>query len=340
MSESAGSIGTIQRQLSLLRLLSSRRLGVTADELKSELAVSLKTVRRDLVRLQEVGFPLSVSIEDHNRQRWKLDGDSITGAALAFDEAYALVLLAGSLGSLANTPIGQAAQSAVKKLRSGLSENVIRYCDRYGQMMSLMHPRSVDYSDKSDLIDELIRGHEERKNVFIAYHSRSSTESLTYPISPYAFRRYQNALYVIGYSEQHSEVRLFKLDRISDASISEFPFVMPSHAEIEDHFKDSIGIFGGNPVVVQIRFSPGAARAVQESKWHDSQQLATNADGSVTAMYRIAINPELHGWILSFGADAKVLSPPSLADEIRTQSLQIARQYQAANMEVTDDDGK
>ena len=340
MSELGGSVGPIERQLTLLRILSSRRLGVTVDELSEELGVSLKTIRRDLDRLQQAGFPLSCATEDHNRRRWKLDGDSITGAALAFDEAYALILLAGSLGSLANTPIGQAAQSAVKKLRSGLSENVLRYCDRHGRMIELMQPRTIDYHDKSSVIDELMRGHEERKNVFITYHSRRSTEPLTYPISPFALRRYQNAVYVLGYSEQHNEVRLFKLDRITEASIGEFPFRLPSSAQIDAHFKNSIGIYGGDPITVQIRFTPAAARAIQESKWHPSQQLQENTDGSITATYEVAINPELQGWILSFGPDAKVLRPKSLASKIQAQATSIAAQYQSeentSTREVTD----
>ena len=137
--------GTIDRQLMLLNLLTSRRHGLTVAELKDYFNVSLKTIRRDLKRLQECGFPLSETTEDHGRRRWTLSGNKIAGAGLGFDEAFALLLLVGSLGSLAKTEIGKAAVSAVKKLRSGLSDNVLAYCDRYARAIALQQPRTVDY---------------------------------------------------------------------------------------------------------------------------------------------------------------------------------------------------
>ena len=54
-------LGVINRQLRLLRILASRRRGVTAEELKDELEVSLKTIRRDLDRLSNAGFPLDMT---------------------------------------------------------------------------------------------------------------------------------------------------------------------------------------------------------------------------------------------------------------------------------------
>ena len=95
-------IGTIDRQLRMLRQLSARRLGVTVEELASEFGVSLKTIRRDLNRMREVGFPLDEKTEQHGRRRWTMAGDSVTGAGLAFDEAFALVLATETIGSLAD----------------------------------------------------------------------------------------------------------------------------------------------------------------------------------------------------------------------------------------------
>ncbi|MGB7343711.1 MAG: WYL domain-containing protein [Pirellulaceae bacterium] len=331
MNGRAGSTGTIQRQILLLKILSSRRLGVTVDELHRELDASLKTIRRDLNRLCEGGFPLSESTEDHGRRRWKMTGAAITGAGLTYDEAYALILLTGSLGSLESTAIGQATQSAVAKIRSGLSESSLKYCDRHARMIALMQPRIVDYTDHADVIEQLMLGHEDGKNVFIAYHSRSSTEPTSYGISPYAIRRYQNSLYVVGPSDIHAELRTFKVDRISEAEVTDVQFTIPHDFDAEAHFAQGFGIYTGDPPSeIQIRFSPDASRAVSESKWHPSQQIQLQKDGSTIATFQVANTPELRGWILSFGADAKVISPPGLASQIQASAQKIANQYAAA----------
>ncbi|MGB7346072.1 MAG: WYL domain-containing protein, partial [Pirellulaceae bacterium] len=47
------------------------------------------------------------------------------------------------------------------------------------------------------------------------------------------------------------------------------------------------------------------------------------------ATFQVANTPELRGWILSFGADAKVFSPPELASQIQASAQRIANQYAA-----------
>ncbi len=96
----ANPSGTIDRQLRLLRILASRRLGATGDDLSGELGISLKTICRDLNRFRDAAFPLTETIESHGRRRWRLDGDSVTGAGLGLDEAFALELAASSIGSV------------------------------------------------------------------------------------------------------------------------------------------------------------------------------------------------------------------------------------------------
>ncbi|TWU56376.1 HTH domain protein [Rubripirellula tenax] len=321
-------LGTTERQLHLLRLLQNRRQGVTVDDLSRQFGVSLKTVRRDLVRLRDAGFPIQEATEAHGRHRWSMHGESTTGAGLAFDEAFALALSTQCIGSLAGTEIGDAARSAMAKLRSGLCERTLDYCDRLARSITLLQSRGVDYADKADILEQILLGHEERRNVFIAYHSRGSTEPLTYPISPYAIRQYQNAVYIIGHSEQHDEVRCFKLDRIVEAERIEFPFTIPATFDADAYLGPAFGIYSGEPERVEIKIAAAAARPIAESEWHASQEVVHHADGTLTLTMQVAITPELESWILSLGPEAKVIEPESLAEAIAAKATAIAAQYQ------------
>jgi predicted DNA-binding transcriptional regulator YafY len=237
------------------------------------------------------------------------------------------VLSTQCIGSLAGTEIGEAAQSAIAKLRSGLGERTLAYCDRLARSITMIHSRGVDYADKADILEQILLGHEERRNVFIAYQSRRSTEPLTYPISPYAIRQYENAVYIIGFSEQHSEIRCFKLDRISDAERIEFPFSMPADFDADTYLGPAFGIYGGTPERVEIKIAASATRPIAEARWHKSQETIHHLDGTLTLTIDVAITPELESWILSLGPEARVIEPESLANKIAIKAAAIASLY-------------
>ena len=103
------NLGTIDRQLGLLRFLSTARVGHSVEELAGEFAVSGKTIRRDLNRFLAAGLPVREVVQAHGRRRWRLEGSDPIGGQLRFDEALALAIAVGSIGSLSQTELGQAA---------------------------------------------------------------------------------------------------------------------------------------------------------------------------------------------------------------------------------------
>ena len=55
---------------------------------------------------------------------------------------------------------------------------------------------------------------------------------------------------------------------------------------------------------------------MQESRWHGSQKLTTQPDGSLIAEFSLPDTQEIKRWIMSFGPNAKVLGPEALVEEI------------------------
>jgi predicted DNA-binding transcriptional regulator YafY len=58
------------------------------------------------------------------------------------------------------------------------------------------------------------------------------------------------------------------------------------------------------------------ARYVQEGRWHHSQKLTKQKDGSLLAEFHLDTTEEIKRWILSFGRCAQVLEPEGFRDEI------------------------
>ena len=316
------------RQWTLLRTLSARRLGVTVQEVAAEMGVHEKTIRRDLALLASVGFPLDESRGEHGQKRWRLGAPSGHELTFAFDEALALFLGRRFLDPLAGTLLWEAAQRAFKKIRASLGDTALNYLEQMMGNLIITTRGAGDYSRHSAIIDDLLRAIEERKATHIGYRSQRATEPVTYEIHPYGIVYHRGSLYLVAWSRDHNELRHFKIDRVSEVEVSQFPFPMPVDFDLQSHLAKSFGVFHGDgQVQVKVRFSAEVARYVTESNWHASQKLSPQRDGSLLAEFQLSSTEEIKRWILSFGRQAEVLEPAGLRMEICSEADNIAHMY-------------
>jgi predicted DNA-binding transcriptional regulator YafY len=90
----------------------------------------------------------------------------------------------------------------------------------------------------------------------------------------------------------------------------------------------SFGVFHGEgDVHVKVRFSPTVARYVEEGRWHASQKLTREKDGSVLAEFDLSSTEEIKRWVSGFGKEAEVLEPESLRQEITDELQSSLLQY-------------
>lgn len=319
------------RQWTLLKALSSRPGGATVRELVRELGVSEKTVRRDLETFQRVGFPLQEHVGPHGRKAWGLQpAAEPPGLSFTFDEAIALYLGRRLLEPLAGTVFWDASQRAFKKIRATLGAKALRYVEQFGQVFYQTMVGASDYSKKAELIDHLVQGIEDRRSVLLTYRSLKATEPVSYPIYPYGLIYHRGALYVVGWSPDHEEIRHWKVNRIEQAELTQMPFQRPDDFDLREHLAKSFGVYRGGgqgEVHVKVRFAPAVARYVSESRWHESQKLTPQKDGSLLAEFDLGDTEEIKRWILSFGQQAEVLEPDRLRKEMAKDFDASLRQY-------------
>jgi predicted DNA-binding transcriptional regulator YafY len=72
-----------------------------------------------------------------------------------------------------------------------------------------------------------------------------------------------------------------------------------------------------DPQTVVLRFHRRASLYVRERTWHHSQQVDGLEEGAVRLTLRVGLSPELVSWVLGFGPDVRVESPPELVERIR-----------------------
>jgi predicted DNA-binding transcriptional regulator YafY len=97
---------------------------------------------------------------------------------------------------------------------------------------------------------------------------------------------------------------------------------------LDVYFAGSLGIYdGADDIRIRIRFSSRVARFVKEKRWHASQQLWPQRDGSLIAEFQLSSTVEVKRWVLSFGRDAVVLEPVPLCEEIAEEAAVVLAAY-------------
>jgi predicted DNA-binding transcriptional regulator YafY len=305
---------------------------MTVKEMAAEQGVSEKTVRRDLETFQQVGFPLQEAVCEHGLKKWRIDPErNQPGLSFAFDEAIALYLARRLLEPLAGTPYWEAAQRAFKKIRSSLGEGALGYIERFGAVFYKTTFGQHDYGRKAEIIDRLTMAVEDRRAVFITYQSLRATEPVTYDLYPYGLVYHRGALYLVGWAVDHKEIRHWKMDRVEAVELTQIHFQRSEDFDLRRHLAGSFGVYHGKgDVCIRVRFSKTVARYVLESKWHESQRLLPQKDGSLVAEFRLSDTEEVKSWILSFGQHAVVLAPERFANELRNEATEMLRAYSLA----------
>jgi predicted DNA-binding transcriptional regulator YafY len=319
------------RQWTILREIErARGAGVTIDELASLCGVTTRTIRRDLLALEESGFPLyDDKTHDDGKTRWRVNGQAFKGlsAGLTVSELCALYFSRTLLESLSGTPFRDDVESAFEKLSSVLTPHMRQFLDQLPRVIATKaDPRRPGDPRRQQFIARALEATLHLRQASLTYHSKSSERTKTYLVHPYRLAYAQGGLYLLAYVPEYQEVRTFAVERIHDVSLLEERFT--AIEELPDTaFPHSLGVHSGPPEHVEVEFEPAVADYVRAREWHPSQQMRESESGAVTVSLDVCLDRALQSWILSFGPFARVIAPLSLARQIAEQFEEARARY-------------
>jgi len=97
-------------------------------------------------------------------------------------------------------------------------------------------------------------------------------------------------------------------------------FKMPEKYDPQTMFGDQFGIrWKEKKHEVRILFTPRAAPYIAERQWHPLQQIEERKNGSIVLEFTTNHLDEVGEWVLSWGAEAKVLAPDELVKHVKGQ---------------------
>lgn len=211
---------TSSRLLRLLSLLQARREW-PGGELAERLEVSGRTIRRDVDRLRELGYPVESSTGPAGGYRLRA-GTAMPPLLLDDEEAIAIAVGLRAAAGSAVSGIEETAVRALVKLEQILPAHLRRRVSALGQATFTL-PAGGPSVEPGHLIT-LAAGCRDRERVRFGYVGRDGTESRR-EVEPRALVNRGRRWYLLAWDERRGDWRTFRMDRMSRPASTGVRFV-------------------------------------------------------------------------------------------------------------------
>jgi CRISPR-associated endonuclease/helicase Cas3 len=320
------TLSKAERLLRIEHLLLAHLEGLSRAEMARRLGVNRSTVKRDIDILSE-RLPLW---EGDNLVGISRD-DYLTQVRLNLHESMALHLAARLMATRMDK-LNPHAASALRKLGHAL--------ERLAPLVSRHLLASADVMDDEaqrhdavylGVLETLTRAWSQGKVVHLWHRHAPSGKVFEYDFAPYFIEPYAvgQTAHVIGRREPPGTLRTFKLERIQRIELTGRPYTIPDDFDAHAKLADAWGIWytEAEPEDVALKFHPRVAERVRETRWHRSEWVEEQPDGSLIWRARVAEPQEMVPWVRGWGADVEVLEPDGLRDQLVGEARQIAETY-------------
>ncbi|MCI2237426.1 YafY family transcriptional regulator [Paenibacillus sp. TRM 82003] len=206
-------MSTSARTLQLLSLLQSHRL-VAGAELAARLEVSLRTLRRDVDRLRELGYPVQAHRGGAGGYRL-LPGASLPPLVLDDDEAVALVVGLQAAADSAVAGTAEASVRALAKVTAVLPARLRRRTDALGEASVPVRWGEQVAGVDPGVLTALAQACRARERVGFEHTGASGTPARRCA-DPHRLVRTDPHWYLLAHDVDRHDWRVFRLDRVRD----------------------------------------------------------------------------------------------------------------------------
>ncbi len=295
--------------------------------------VHRRTIERDIEFMRDrLGAPIAYSRHRMGYYYTKKDFQ-LPSINLTEGEMVTLFLGQKLLSQCAGTALEEPVRSAFEKICLFLPQGFSVDFDTLEQVISFdVQPLRGPEHQVAQIYHQLAIAIQNKKVVWVKYHSMWRNAIENRYIAPYHLRYFQGAWYLIGYCHLRKDIRIFALDRIKKLIVTDNTFTPQPDFSLQEFLQSSLGIEVGNSLEeVIIKFDQYQARWIQERQWHPSQVLEPQTDGSLIMRLTVSGLGEVKRWIMSFGSHAEILAPASLREEVKQEIEAMRKIYQSSS---------
>ena len=177
----------------------------------------------------------------------------------------------------------------------------------------------------------IIQAMKENRRVLIRFQSFGKSEALAFPIEPYCVKLFENRWYVLAHNVNYGDMRIYGLDRVESAELTDETFKLPKDFSANDYFANYYGIYVGkhseSPQLIRIRANRYHKHYLMTLPLHHSQRLIE--DHEEYADFELFLVPtyDFIMKLLQVGSMLEVIAPASLRHAMKNCTRQLHDLY-------------
>ncbi len=190
-----------------------------------------------------------------------------------------------------------------------------------------------DFSfENIDLLHKAINDNKRIAFKYFDYNARGERflrhGGAVYEVSPVALIMSEENYYLVGYDAAACANKHFRVDKLTELSLLAEPrdrAVIELRFNPAEYSRKLFGMYGGAEELVTLDFSEHLAGVVID---RFGEVTMRDSDLGFRVSLRVKLSPNFYGWLMSFGADARVVSPKYVQQELLARLDGIARLYE------------
>lgn len=287
--------------------------------------VSAKTIQRDIDYMRyQLDAPVEYSAKHrgycYTEPNYKLPAISVKESDL-----FAIYLAEKLLAQYEGTPLYDSLRSVFRKIEESLPEKTTVDIGKDHARFTVFPPSSTLI--RSGIWESVAEAIRLSRRLRVMYRTPGSLPAQRV-IEPYHGVRFEGDWYVVGHCHLRNAIRTFSLARMEKVEMLKDDFRIPETFDFTRLTGSHFGVhWSDSEYQVRIRFEPEVAGYIRERRWHPTQRIDENPDGSVILSLTVNHLLELKRWVLSWGDSASVLAPPEFVSDIKASAAGMANLY-------------
>lgn len=300
--------------IELARRMAASAEGLTLDEMARDMSVGRRTAERmrDAVLML---FPQVEEVSDPPSKRWRIRG-GLNGFEQAPTATEMLELTKAAQGlRAAGEPARAAALDGLeRKVKAAMRSTVLNRMAPDLEALVRAETIAVQAGPRPTADEAMLA---EIRNAILAQkplgflYSRPGAEPRRRGVAPCGLM-FGRANYLVAADRETGKIQTFRLDRMSGVEAQDGHAPPPDDFDLAAFSTKSFGIYQDQVEAVELRITPQGAAEARGWRWHPTQTLTDQPDGSVRVRFEASGMRELAWHLFTWGDQVEIIGPDRL----------------------------
>lgn len=308
--------GKTESLLRLAMMMQGTREGLSFADIQREFGVGRRTAERMRDAIERI-FPQLERVDSGERQaRFRLPPGTLSGfVAPTAEELAELENTASSLRAQGFGARAELVEAAAAKLRAMSRPEHLRKLEPDLEMLLESEGVAMRPGPRPLVSNELLATI--RRAVIgclpieTTYRSARAAEPVAITLHPYGLI-YGSRPLLVAARPDREELRQYRLDRMGRVTLGQVGFARRPDFDLREFTSRAFGVWQEDPFDVVLSFSPAVAEEAARWRFHPTQGLTREPDGSLTVTFRAGGASEIVWHLFTWGTAVSILSPQTL----------------------------